>query len=117
MEAPLTDLDALIRTAIDQKRLVELIYGNKRRIVELHDYGIHKGSLKLLGYQVGGSSSGRLPNWRLLEVKSISGLRLLDRTFPGGRPNPSAKHHQWDQLFLRVQPPDDEDHTGPQQEK
>ena len=39
-------------------------YKEKPRIVEAHDYGIHRGSVKLLSYQVGGSSSGRLPNWR-----------------------------------------------------
>jgi hypothetical protein len=112
MESPATDLDALIRAAIEQKRLVELVYGDKRRILEPHDYGIHKGTVKLLGYQVGGSSSGRLPNWRWLEVKSISDLRLLDQTFPGGRPSLSGKHHQWDQLFLRVKPVEGQDETA-----
>jgi hypothetical protein len=106
MEGSATNLDTLIRIAIKQKRLVELVYGNKPRILEPHDYGVHKGSVKLLGYQVGGSSSGPLPNWRWMEVNSISDIHLLDRTFPGGRPSPSGKHHQWDQLFLRVKPPD-----------
>ena len=109
MEAPLSELDALIRTAIEQKRLVDLVYGNRRRIVEPHDYGIHKGALKLLGYQIGGSSSGPLPNWRWMELRSISDLHILDRTFSGGRASPSGKHHQWDQLFLRVKPPDSEE--------
>ena len=106
METPPPELDKAIRAAIEQRRLVELVYGNKRRILEPHDYGIHNGSVKLLGYQVGGSSSGRLPNWRWLEVMSITGLQLLDRRFAGGRPSPSGKHHQWDQLFLRVKPAD-----------
>jgi hypothetical protein len=105
MEDP-TDVDGLLRAAIEQKRLVQLVYGSKLRILEPHDYGVHKGSVKLLGYQVGGFSSGRLPNWRWMEVDSISDLRLLSRTFPGGRPSPSGQHHQWDRLFLRVKPPD-----------
>jgi hypothetical protein len=117
METPATDLDKQIRAAIEQKRLVELVYGNKRRILERHDYGIHKGKVKLLGYQVDGSSTGRLPNWRWLELKSISDLRLLDRTFRGGRPSPSGKHHQWDQLFARVKSPDGEDDSGTGREK
>jgi predicted DNA-binding transcriptional regulator YafY len=100
-------IDELLRAAIQQKRLVELIYKEKTRIIEPHDYGVHNGSVKLLGYQVGGSSSGRLPNWRWMEVDSISDLRLLNRTFRGGRPG-SGKHHGWDQLFLRVKPPEDE---------
>jgi hypothetical protein len=103
------DTDGLLRAAIEQKRLVQLVYGNKLRILEPHDYGVHKGSVKLLGYQVGDSSSGPLPNWRWMEVKSISDIHLLDRTFPGGRPSPSGKHHQWDRLCLRVKPPDPEE--------
>jgi hypothetical protein len=58
----------------------------------------------VLTYQVGGSSSGPLPNWRWMETDLISGAKLLDRTFPGGRPTASGKHHKWDKLFLRVKP-------------
>jgi len=103
---PLSPVDELLRTAIEERRLVRLVYGNKARILEPHDYGIHKGSAKLLGYQVGGSSSGKLPNWRWMETDLISGVQLLDQTFPGGRPAPSGKHHQWDKLFIRVRPSD-----------
>jgi hypothetical protein len=102
------EIDELLRTAITQKRLIQLVYREKTRIVEPHDYGVHKGSVKLLGYQVGGSSSGPLPNWRWMEIDLISDVRLLDRKFRGGRSSPSGKHHDWDQLFLRVEPPDDE---------
>lgn len=105
--APLEDIDELLRTAIGQRRLIQLTYYNKPRIVEPHDYGVHNGSVKLLAYQVGGASSGPLPNWRWMEVKSISDVRLLERTFRGGRPAPSGKHHQWDELFVRVKEPDE----------
>ena len=98
--------DELLRAAILQKRLIELVYEEKLRIVEPHDYGIHRGSVKLLGYQVGGSSSGPLPNWRWMKVNLISGVRLLNRTFRGRRPSTAGKHHEWDQLFLRVRPPE-----------
>ena len=108
MESP-TTVDGLLRAAIEQKRLVQFVYGGKPRILEPHDYGVHKGSVKLLGYQVGGSSSGPLPNWRWMEVKLISDIHLLDRTFPGGRPSPSGKHHHWDRLLLTVKPPDPEE--------
>jgi hypothetical protein len=103
-EGPRPSVDELLRAAIEQKRLIELVYLDKRRVVEPHDYGVHNGSVKLLGYQVGGSSSGRLPNWRWMEVNLILSLRLLTGTFAGGRPSPSGKHHRWDQLFLRVKP-------------
>ncbi len=53
------NIDELLRAAIKQKHLIELVYLGKRRIVAPHDYGVHNGVIKLLGYQVGGSSSGR----------------------------------------------------------
>lgn len=101
------EIDALLRRAIKEKRLVDLVYKEKRRIVEPHDYGIRNGSVKLLGYQLSGASSGPLPNWRWFEVDLISDIQLLDRKFRGGRggpPGPSGNHNQWDELFLRVEP-------------
>jgi hypothetical protein len=83
------------------------VYKEGRRIVEPHDYGVRKGSVKLLGYQLSGASSGPLPNWRWFEVDLITGIRLLDRRFRGGRggePGSSGNHNEWDELFLRVEP-------------
>src|SRR5271169_724853 len=67
MPMPDPHLDQLLRTAIEQTRLLRLRYRNKDRIVEPHDYGQHNGAIKLLTWQNGGSSSGPLPNcagWR-----------------------------------------------------
>ena len=100
------NIDHLLRTAIAETRLIRLRYRNRDRIVEPHDYGEHNGTIKVLTYQVGGSSSSPLPNWRWMEADHISDLRLLDQTFPGGRPTPSGKHHKWDKLFTRVKPAD-----------
>jgi hypothetical protein len=100
------NVNPVIWAAIEQKRLIRFRYKNRERIVEPHDYGIHKGVIKLFGYQVGGSSSQKLPNWRWSEQDLISDLHLLDRTFPGGRPTKSGKHHNWDKLFIRVKPAD-----------
>ena len=108
METPAPNVDQLLRTAIEQKRLMRFNYKDKLRIVEPHDYGIRKGSVKLFGYQVAGLSSEPLPNWRWALVNSISDLDLLNRTFSGRRPTPSGKHHQWDQIFIRVKPPEEE---------
>src|ERR1035438_4169312 len=74
-------LDQLLRTAIEHTRLIRLRYLNKDRIVEPHDYGEHNGVIKLLTYQVGGSSSGPLPNWRWMNTNLISDAELLDQTF------------------------------------
>ncbi|MBV9404473.1 MAG: hypothetical protein JO211_03945 [Acidobacteriaceae bacterium] len=106
METPDASIDELLRAAIDQKRLIRVTYKHKSRVVEPHDYGVHNGCIKLLGYQVAGSSSGPLPNWRWMEVPSLSDLHLLEQTFRGRRPSASDKHHQWDQLFKRVAPPE-----------
>lgn len=97
-------VDALLRAAIASQRLVRFRYRGRLRIVEPHDYGIHNGVVKLLGFQVGGSSSGKLPNWRWAEAELISDLEVLELTFPGGRPNVAGKHHEWDTLFARVKP-------------
>src|ERR1700761_4935248 len=104
MPTPDPQLDEVLRMAIEQTRLLRLRYRNKDRIVEPHDYGEHNSAIKLLTYQVGGSSSGPLPNWPWMETKLISDAQLLDQTFPGGRPAESGKHHKWDKLFLRVKP-------------
>ena len=96
------NIDQLLRTAIAQTRLLQLRYRGRERIVEPHDYGEHKGAIKVLAYQVGGSSSGPLPNWRWMDAQQISDVQLLDQTFPGGRPTASGKHHNWDKLFIRV---------------
>ena len=99
------DINPLIWTAIEQKRLLRFRYKNRERIVEPHDYGIHNGIIKLFSYQVGGTSSEKLPNWRWAEQELISDVQILDSKFPGGRPTKSGKHHNWDVLFIRVKPP------------
>ena len=108
----LLEPDPQLWTAIEQARLIRLIYHRKSRILEPHDYGILNGSVQLLGYQVGGSSSRPIPNWLLMKGNEITGLELLDQTFPGGRPTVSGKHRKWDKLFIRVKPATDHLHAG-----
>ena len=94
----------LIWTAIEQTRMIRLIYHQKLRILEPHDHGILNGSVQLLGYQVAGLSSRALPNWILMKADEITALTLLEQTFPGGRPTASGSHIKWDKLFIRVKP-------------
>ena len=101
---PAPHIHPLIAQAIQETRLLRLLYKEKERVIEPHDYGIQNGVVKLLAYQVGGVSSGRLPAWRSLHGDLISNIEILDRTFAGGRDAPSGKHQKWDQLFLRVKP-------------
>ncbi|MDP9170138.1 MAG: hypothetical protein M3N54_05945 [Acidobacteriota bacterium] len=101
------ELDRLLRTAIRNRRLLQVRYGDKERVVKPHDYGVHKGTVKLFGFQVGGRSSSRLPNWRWMDVSLISDVKLLAQTFPGGRSASSGRHHSWDEIFIRVSPSED----------
>ena len=77
--------DKLIRRAIAEKRLVRFVYQDKERIAEPHDYGQIKGTDRLFCYQLRGESTGRLPNWRLVDVPGIEGLEILDEKFAGSR--------------------------------
>lgn len=96
--------DPLLRSAIERRRMVRLVYHNKERVVEPHDHGVLNGSVQLLGYQIAGSSSRPIPNWILMKVDEMTDLQMLDETFPGGRPTASGKHRRWDILFIRVKP-------------
>jgi predicted DNA-binding transcriptional regulator YafY len=98
-------LHQVLYGAIENKRLIRFRYQNKERIVEPHDYGIKKGIARLLSWQVGGQSSGRLPGWRWFDVPGMQNIEVLERTFLGNR-EVSDKHHQWDQIFIRVAPPE-----------
>jgi len=98
-------LHQLLYGAIQNKRVIRFRYKNKERIVEPHDYGIQKGITRLLSWQIGGQSSSRLPGWRWFDVPGMQNIEVLERTFPGNR-EVSDKHHQWDQIFIRVAPPE-----------
>jgi hypothetical protein len=112
MQMLLLEPDPLLWTAIENKRVIRLIYHRKKRILEPHDYGILNGSVQLLGYQIAGSSSRPLPNWLLMKEDEITDFELLDETFPGGRPTASGKHLKWNKLFIRVKPTADHVRTG-----
>jgi hypothetical protein len=102
---PLIDsaIDGSIRRAIAEKRLLRFSLDGHARIAEPHDYGIRNGLPQLLAYQIaGGSRSGRLPDWRWVNLSRASGVEVLDQTFAGSRAAPSGKHARWDRLFARV---------------
>jgi len=80
-QPPDSNFDALIRMAIQHRRLIRVLYHNKERIVEPHDYGIMNGTAMLLAYQIAGSSSRPLPNWILMKVDDIDGIDPRPETF------------------------------------
>jgi hypothetical protein len=95
--------DPLLWSAIEHRRIIRLLYHGKERVVEPHDHGVLNGSVQLLGYQTGGSSSRSLPNWILMKVNEMADVEPLETTFAGGRPTASGKHLRWNILFIRVQ--------------
>ena len=99
--------DPVLCRAIEERRMIRLLYHRRLRLVEPHDHGILNGSVQLLAYQVGGSSSRPLPNWILMKADEIADLELLDQSFPGGRPTAAGKHLKWNTLFIRVKPSTD----------
>ena len=97
-------LDQQIRMAITNHRLLEVTYHGGTRIGEPQDYGVQKGTARLLFYQlreINGKRPAR-PGWRLLTLPEIESCRVLEDTFPGSRGGQHARHADWDQLFARV---------------
>jgi hypothetical protein len=99
-----SSIDARIRRAIAQKRLIEIGYNDRVRLVEPHDYGAINGLERLLVYQL--RSQGELARdsrgWRMMDVSKIQSLTVLDGTFPGSRGD-GPNHYAWDALYARVE--------------
>ena len=96
-------IDDIIKTGIEEKRLLEFDYDGHHRIAEPHVYGALNGINELLCFQIrGGSSSGRIPDWRRFKLRAISNLKLLDEHFHGIRPFPSGVHSSFDRRFYIV---------------
>jgi hypothetical protein len=95
--------DQLLYSAIESRLLLRFRYKGKERIVEPHDYGIQKGIARLLCWQIGGQSGGRIPGWRLVDVAEMQDCEVLNHEFSGGKEVP-GKHHRWDKIFIRVAP-------------
>jgi hypothetical protein len=98
------ELDQLLRTAIENKRLIRFTYKGNERVAEPHDYGIQNGIVRLLCWQIGGKSGSRIPGWRLVDIEGVENYEMLDKTFAGNR-EVAGRHHRWDEIFIRVAPP------------
>jgi hypothetical protein len=99
-------VDARIRQAIAGKNLVEVRYKYQSRVVEPHDYGVHRGVEWLLVYQLKttGATTGKdAIGWRLFEVSKIESLVVLETPFKGSRLESGQDHHAWDVLYARVE--------------
>ena len=101
---PPTSVEAQIRLAIANKRVVEVGYQGRVRVAEPHDFGRHKGIDRLLVYQLGSASSigSEVMGWRLFDVARIESIEVLDTSFKGSRRESGQQHHDWDIIYARV---------------
>ena len=93
--------DEMVREAITDKKLLELYYDGKYRIVEPHVYGRKNERNGILAYQIGGQSSTGIMGWKRMYMKKIKNMKVLDETFPGKR-EVTGMHSEWDLRYLIV---------------
>ena len=103
-DAPSASLDARLRFAIANKRLIEFTYDGALRVAEPHDYGLRDGSVKVLAFQrkKSGQQTDDARGWRSLEVSKIEGCVVLEDMFRGTRGQAAQHHQEWDVLYARV---------------
>jgi hypothetical protein len=97
-------VDKLLRYAIEHRRLIEVGYHASVRIAEPHDYGIYKGTERLLAFQLRDSvhSPPQAVGWRLFDTAQIEECFVLEKGFSGSRGRLHQSHLVWDVVFLRV---------------
>ena len=102
----MSSIDDALRRAIAGRRLLQLTYHDRVRVVEPHDYGVLKARTRVLVYQLrasGAAGPKGITGWRLLDVDKIDECVVLDETFPGSRGLEHRQHQSWDVLYARVE--------------
>jgi len=95
--------DSLIRRAIRERKLIRFSLDGGARVAEPHDYGVRKGKVQLLVFQLSGATrSGRLPDWRWVDLSRATDFVVLEQPFLGRRQTHSENRVAWEQLFLRA---------------
>jgi hypothetical protein len=102
--SPERTLDAQLRFAIANKRLLRFTYDGAVRVAEPHDYGVRGDETKVLAFQreKAGRTTDATRGWRWLDTSKIHDCSVLDDTFAGSRQAPHQQHHHWDVLYARV---------------
>jgi len=98
--------DEPLRLAIASKRVIQFRYNGSPRVAEPHDYGVQKGIVKLLAYQLRGPvrAPGKdVTGWRLFHVSRIEECVVLEETFAGSRGQYHLNHLTWDVVYARVE--------------
>ena len=96
-------MNPTITQAIKEQKILELRYHDYARIVEPHAYGSNKTGDEILRcYQTsGGSESGERVGWKILKVREVISLHLINSKFSIRREyrrNDKAMAHIFEQL-------------------
>lgn len=96
-------MNLTITQAIKEQKNLEFRYHGYARTVEPHAYGRDKGGDEILRcYQTsGGSESGEREGWKLLKVREVISLHLINSEFSIRREykrNDKAMAHIFEQL-------------------
>lgn len=95
---------SVIRGAIARKELIEFSYKGYPRVAEPHAYGIKDGKRQILIFQVGGlTSSGKIQDWRRINLEDISGLKVVGGQFAARREGRTSDHDKWDTVIASVE--------------
>jgi predicted DNA-binding transcriptional regulator YafY len=102
---PPAETEALIRTALRERRQLEFTYHGHVRRAEPHALGALKDERRaLLAWQVaGGSQSEPPPGWRTFAVAEIEVLRLRPETFTP-RPDYRPEKIRFAQIIAEAAP-------------
>lgn len=97
-------MDERLRFAIEHKHLIEVRYHGSARVAEPHDYGIYKGTERLLVFQLRESTHAHHSStgWKLLDTSQIEECLVLERHFQGSRGQLHQSHLVWDTVYARV---------------
>jgi hypothetical protein len=100
----LSAFDAQIRFAIAHRRLLQLTYNDRTRVLEPHDYGVLNGAAKLLAFQLreSGVAGANTSGWRLFDLSRVTACLVLSDEFQGSRQAGYEHHHQWEVVHARV---------------
>ena len=80
--------NALICQAISHRRLLDVTYRGRLRLVEPYAHGVSRdGREMLVAFQrVGGSASGQGEGWKAFHVDEVEELRIVDVPFVVNQP-------------------------------
>lgn len=92
-----------ISTAINNRQVLNFVYGEKPRIVEPHAYGLDaKGNGLLRGYQVDGESATNPKAWKLFSVDKIDELAVSPQSFTKARSGYKKGDRVMDVIFAQL---------------